>query len=207
MTTGSPQPTSDRSAASLRGGGDHVGLQSIWLENRRWIAAVILAHKPNSEDLEDLLQEVALTLVAKFHTVRDPGHVKAWLRTVAINAARAAGRSERLRPAPRDQFDSFATECARRSDVREHSRHIMNLALGLPEEYREPLLLKAQGLRSRQVAEILGINEATVDTRVSRARRMLRALDEAGSAGPIPFASNATLSGPVAASSASRGAS
>jgi RNA polymerase sigma-70 factor (ECF subfamily) len=50
----------------------------------------------------------------------------------------------------------------------------------LPEAYREPLMLKAvHGLRTRQIAEALNIEEATVDTRVSRARRMLREmLDE-----------------------------
>jgi DNA-directed RNA polymerase specialized sigma24 family protein len=36
-------------------------------------------------------------------------------------------------------------------------------------------MLKAvHGMRSRQIAEILDIPEATVDTRISRARRMLR---------------------------------
>ena len=53
----------------------------------------------------------------------------------------------------------------------------MRLAAQLPDAYREPLLLKAvHGMRSRHIAEIMGIPEATVDTRVSRARRMLREL-------------------------------
>ena len=45
----------------------------------------------------------------------------------------------------------------------------------LPESYREPLLLRAMnGMRSRQIAEILAIEPATVDTRIARARRMLQ---------------------------------
>ena len=46
---------------------------------------------------------------------------------------------------------------------------------GLPEAYREPLVLRAlQGMRSQEISQILEIPPATVDTRVARARRMLR---------------------------------
>ena len=75
----------------------------------------------------------------------------------------------------------------------------------LPEAYREPLLLRAvKGLRSKQIAELLEIPPATVDTRIARARRMLRQADEQvsepsstdeppASVLPItPFSANAT---------------
>ena len=57
----------------------------------------------------------------------------------------------------------------------EEASRVIEAALGLPEHYREPLVLRAvHHLRTRQIAEALGIPEATVDTRVARARRMLR---------------------------------
>ena len=47
--------------------------------------------------------------------------------------------------------------------------------MALPDGYREPLFLKAvQGLSYRNIAEILGLPETTVETRIARARRMLR---------------------------------
>ncbi|MCH8896459.1 MAG: sigma-70 family RNA polymerase sigma factor, partial [Proteobacteria bacterium] len=57
-----------------------------------------MTYKPREDDLEDLLQEVAMSLVSKISTVRDPRHVRAWLRTVAINAARASARTRQARP-------------------------------------------------------------------------------------------------------------
>jgi RNA polymerase sigma-70 factor (ECF subfamily) len=41
--------------------------------------------------------------------------------------------------------------------------------------YREPLLLKAiEGLSQRQIAEVMGLSEEAVETRLARARRLLR---------------------------------
>lgn len=158
--------------------GDHRALEALWLENRRWIAAVILAYKPRSEDLDDLLQEVAMTLIAKVQTLREHGNLRAWLRTVAINVARAAGRAERARPTLRlvdGEADQLAIPDADQTGLDDHSQRVLQLARQLPELYREPLLLKAlHGMRTRQIAEILDIEEATVDTRISRARQMLR---------------------------------
>lgn len=173
-------PIDSVEAAALQG--DHCAIEALWRQHRRWVAAVILAYKPRSEDLDDLLQEVAMTMLTKITSVREPGNIRAWLRTVAINAARAAGRSERSRPAQRLEhpaLDGMGASTlagpARRADASDEARRIMRLIEALPEGYREPLLLKAvHGLRTRQISEVLNLPEATVDTRVSRARRMLR---------------------------------
>jgi RNA polymerase sigma-70 factor, ECF subfamily len=173
-------------AAAMRG--DHAALAAIWQANRRWVAAVLLAYKPHHEDLEDLLQEVAMTLVSKVNTLRDQTNVRAWLRAVAINTARAAARTANSRPRPRLSLASvdgsdFHPEHRDRREFAgsippdEEAMRAVEMATRLPEAYREPLILKAvHGMRSRQISSILGIPEATVDTRVSRARKMLREL-------------------------------
>jgi RNA polymerase sigma-70 factor (ECF subfamily) len=160
--------------------GDADALSALWQEHRRWIAAVLLAHKPAHEDLEDLLQEVAMTLVGKLNTVRDQANVRAWLRAVAVNVARASARSGKSRPRLlwTDDMDVLPQPAQRDSLTPDDgARRMLDLALQLPEAYREPLILKSvHGMRSRQISRILGIPEATVDTRVSRARRMVRDL-------------------------------
>jgi len=197
LTTGVPatlpeSPSFAHAAAAMRG--DMAAVHALWQEHRRWVAAVILAHKPQSADLEDLLQEVAMTLVSKVSMIRDQANIRAWLRVVAVNAARAAGRTERSRPRLR-LAGSEANEPAvpERDDpveLDEHAKRVMRLVSQLPEAYREPLLLRAvHGLRTRQIAEIMDIPEPTVDTRVSRARRMLREIlqnDESTEAVPQP---------------------
>ncbi len=157
--------------------GDRQAMAALWHENRRWVAAVILAHKAAHDSLEDLLQDVAMTLVSKLSTVRDPRHVRAWLRTVAVNAARASARSANARPWHRAGRRVPAELPAPDPDraVDEEARRLLGAARSLPEAYREPLLLRAlHGMRGRHIANLLGVPEATVETRIARARRMVR---------------------------------
>lgn len=163
--------------------GDGEAIRMLWEQNRRWIAAVVLAHKPAFEDLEDLLQEVAVTFVTKVSTLREEAHLRAWLRTVAINTARAAGRARKYRPRPDlpedDAMPERAPALADDIAAAEQTRRLMARVGRLPEAYREPLMLRAMnGMRSKQIAEVLGIPAATVDTRIARARRMLREVEE-----------------------------
>lgn len=158
--------------------GDRVAIAEVWRANRRWIAAVLVAHAPRQADVDDLLQEVAATLVSKCHHIRDASSLRGWLRMVAVNAARMAARSasiERrslrvmaqmkpaiLRKEPRETL-SVANE-----EMREQLSRI-------PPLYAEPLILQSmRGLSQRQIAELLDVPETTIETRLARARRMLR---------------------------------
>lgn len=176
-------------------------VEELWRRHRRWVAAILLAHKPSDVDVEDLLQEVAVSMVRKIHTLNDPKSVRPWLRTIAINAARTSARRRNVRlRLVRPVEDAAAVEEAsgvaqrfhaeRAAQVENESRgrRLLELARQLPEKYREPILLRSiRGMSQKQVAETLGLPETTVETRLARARRMLREAlgeDEADSAGP-----------------------
>ncbi len=175
-------------AAAMRGERD--ALREQWHQHRRWVAAILLAHKPRWADLEDLLQDVALTFVKKVGELRDSAAIKPWLRTVAINAARAAAREGNRREPGRAISLQLATgdgsaihQPVARIGVgmdavgREEADRLMSLAMELPEGYREPLLLKClHDLSYRQIGELIGLPETTVETRIARGRRMLREL-------------------------------
>jgi RNA polymerase sigma-70 factor (ECF subfamily) len=165
--------------------GDRTAIELLWDMHRRWVAAVLLAHKPSFTELEDLLQEVAMTFVAKIDTLREPSNLRAWLRVIAVNTARAAGRSGKYRQRadlpPEDALAGPDGEVGA-AEADERVASMMRRLQRLPAEYREPLLLRAvHGLRSKRIAEILGVQPATVDTRVARARRMLREAGREGS--------------------------
>ncbi|MGD9690171.1 MAG: RNA polymerase sigma factor [Phycisphaerales bacterium] len=204
--------------------GDRGALRALWQQHRRWVAAVLIAHKPNSADVDDLLQEVAITLLAKIHTLSEPGSFVPWLRMIALNTARLAGR--RFAASPRtvsleaaaggSSDGAAAAGGAKASEpgrvesgpgrsrtsppdqhasAGEESRRLMALAAELPEDYREPLLLRCvQELSYRQISAILSLPETTIETRIARARRMLR--ERAGDgAKPSLFPSHPHLSG------------
>lgn len=158
--------------------GDPDAIQAVWTANRRWVAAVVLAHKPREADLEDLLQDIAMKLVRRIHTINDPAALRTWLRSVAINAARTAGRRQRLRPRLVGRTDLLADQTSERAAdgaAVEQGRAALDAAQRLPEHYREPLILRCvRGMSYRQIADVMGIPVPTVETRLARARRMLR---------------------------------
>lgn len=178
-------------AAAIRGDADAVRL--VWSTHRRWVAAVLLAHKPREADVEDLLQEVAVAFVKTIGELRDGAALKPWLRTVAINAARAAGRKSRLRKREvevvREAGDEASNPAisapAEAASGHEEASRLMELARRLPEGYREPLLLRCvRGMSYQQIGALMALPETTIETRIARGRRMLRELADLGPGEP-----------------------
>ncbi len=156
-------------------------LEALWHEHRRWLAAVLLTHMPREAELEDLLQEVAVTVVSRIHELRDEAALRGWLRTVAVNTARMAARSTNVRRAVMRPLDAehvqgvAAPDAGPAREARAAAEAALEAAQRLPEAYREPLLLRTvRGLSQRQIAQTLGVPETTIETRLARARRMLR---------------------------------
>ncbi len=162
--------------------GDRDALSLLWDESRRWVAAVILAHKPREADLEDLLQQVAMQICRKISTLDEPRAFRGWLRTIAINIARAEGRktTRRKRSMLRlvglepmsDRTRDLADEVAQAS---EESNRVYRAARSLPAGYREPVLLRClQSMSYEQIGDAMGLPVTTIETRIARGRRMLR---------------------------------
>ena len=124
-----------------------------------------------------------MTVVEKIGTLREAGALRPWLRAIAINTARRVGRGEgrrREHRAPHAQLDARPDPAAQRELQRASDRSEVARTLAwvreLPIEQREPLLMKSLGAMSqREIAATLGLPETTVETRLARARRALRA--------------------------------
>lgn len=169
---------------SLARAGDTEAVRALWSENRRWVAAVIMAHKPARADVDDILQDVAATLCQKVGDVTDDAAFRGWLRMVAVNAARLAGRKQEVRLRHASQHAAMQGDDTRLGaqstialpgQMGEEAHRILEAARSLPEDYSEPLLLRAvQGLSYRSIGQIMGLPETTIETRIARARRMLR---------------------------------
>lgn len=181
-TVAEPRAGSDREAPVGTAGPDREAITAIWREHRRWLAAVIYAHMPRGADLDDLLQETAMRLIAHYHQLSDPGAIRPWLRTVAVNTARSAGRKQRVRQIVSHGFETGHLEALASTDGVNHrptpvptrGERALEIARTLPPHYREPLLLNLRGLSQRQIADALDLPLTTIETRLIRARRLIR---------------------------------
>jgi RNA polymerase sigma-70 factor (ECF subfamily) len=161
--------------------GDELSLRELWNRHRRWVAAVLLAHMPRDVELDDLLQEVAVAVVAKISGLRDEAAFKPWLRAVAMSIAKTSARRRGVRKSGWLRLVGFT---GAREDERSHDsnspamqegRRLMDLCAELPDGYREPLLLKCvQDMSYKQIGDAMGLPDTTIETRIARARKMLR---------------------------------
>lgn len=181
----------DDALLRLAAAGDAVAMDALWRGHRRWVAAVLLAHHVDHQDLDDLLQQVAVTLIQGLGALVDVGAFRPWLRAIALNAARSAGRRGAVRRCLEhtvlDGIEAPDSEHVdRRVEGRDEVEATMSQIERLPPELREPLLLRAvRGLGQREIARALDLPETTIETRLARARRRLRRAMAAPATSPM----------------------
>ena len=131
------------------------------------------------------MQEVAVRFISKIDTLRDTAAFKPWLRRIAINTCRGAARRSHpaLRIASGEQTLSGEVQPPvshnetgpTQVEHRDAARMLYQQLLSLPSEYAEPLIMRSmQDMSYQQISEILELPVTTVETRLARARRMLR---------------------------------
>jgi len=141
----------------------------------RLVFRVAYAVLRNSHDAEDVVQEVFLKLYRSnaWGGVRDE---KAYLARSAWRAAvDHLPKGERVELADESELPSAHPSPEQAALDADFQQKVHRLIDRLPEELRQPLALSTiQELTSGEVAEVLGIPEGTVRTRVLRARQLLR---------------------------------
>ena len=125
------------------------------------------------EDAEDVMQDVLLKLYRADRPFDSEEHRKAWLIRVAVNESRKAARRYR-RAAPLEELPETA------AFDRSEDRELFLAVMALPEKYRTAVYLHYyEGYSVREVAALTGSRGSTVQTRLARARELLRkALEE-----------------------------
>jgi len=137
----------------------------------------------NHHDAEDATQECFLRVV-KFKDLHKVRNLKTWLARVAWTTALDKRRSARemasldeetLGAPLLESLRDAAPAADDRVAGRQMQELLERLIAGLPEELRYPLgLSTVQELNSAEIAEVMEIPEASVRTRLFRARKQLK---------------------------------
>jgi RNA polymerase sigma-70 factor (ECF subfamily) len=153
---------------------DDAAFTACVQRHSRLVFRVAYAMLRNSHDAEDVVQEMFLKLYRNsvWESMRDE---KAYLARAAWRAA--VDHLPRQQQTGMDEMEIASAhpspeQTALDADLQRKVHRLMD---GLPEELRQPLALSTiQELTSGEVAQMLGIPEGTVRTRVLRARQLLR---------------------------------
>lgn len=138
-----------------------------------------------NQDAEDVFQEVFVKLVRYKDRIEDEEHLKNWLTRVTINESRRIEGSSWKKNVSLDTADEEDTEWtppdedsdSSPEDVfleNERAEGILEKVRELPQKYREVIHLHYyEDMKLVDISHMLGINEATVKTRLRRAKDIL----------------------------------
>ena len=133
-------------------------------------------------DAEDLVQETAARVLAKprqLHGQDELAYLMRALRNTFLLSLRTASRRPQER-ATLDQVDAVEPSSSLQPDAALATRELFAVIAALPEDFRLALVaVDVVGLSYREAADALETQEATIASRLSRARdRVARALGE-----------------------------
>ena len=128
------------------------------------------------EDAEDLVQETYARVLKRPRLLRsedDLGYLLRVLRNTYYSSHRAAKRRVRTEALP-DELDRLEDRGAPQPERELDARELYGLIAELPENFRDALVaIDLIGLSYREAARALHVREATVTTRLYRARLRL----------------------------------
>lgn len=155
--------------------GDAEAFIELMEANKHMLYKVARGYLKSEEDIADVLQE---TMLAAFEHIRDlqkPAYFKTWLTRILINKC-----MDILRESQRMVVTDEVPEQVYFNREQYHLE-FMQLLETLPEHSRVIFLLYyGEGFGTKEIAEILEMNENTVKTRLRRGRGYLAGLIKDG---------------------------
>lgn len=156
-------------------------LAEAFKELRDPICRYLLALGLDRSEAEEVLQETFLRLCQHVAADGEQANVRGWVFRVAHNLARDEHRRRQRRPS--QSFDDIQGNIDVTADpgaspeqqviAQERQRRLIDALGRLPAHHRESLHLRAEGLRYREIAEVLGAGVSTVAEWVQQALKTL----------------------------------
>jgi len=137
----------------------------------------------NAADAEDAVQEAFLRVLRHRDTLDEVRDHRVWLIRIVWNVVLDRKRRMKTRPETDDvaemarvlPADGLSAE--ERAAAAQHHAHVLACVEQLPIKEREVLMLSAfEELTSVEIAEVLGITESSVRSRLFRARNLMAVL-------------------------------
>ena len=187
QSTGS-EWNSDAELAERASSGDESAFEAIMRRHNRLLFRTARSILKSDSETEDALQEAYLHAWRALGNFRADARLSTWLVRIVINESLGRLRRRSAQVIPLDTFmdlpekqtqpwlednpDRQPEQLAMRAEIRRLMEARIDM---LPDAFRTVFMLRAvEELSVDEVAEVLGIPEATVRTRFFRARGLLR---------------------------------
>jgi RNA polymerase sigma-70 factor, ECF subfamily len=167
MLSMSAQPDTDLVRAAQAG--DVGSFELLYSRYAPVVHSILLGRLP-AVDADDVTQNVFITAYTKLSTLRDPAAFAGWIARIARNAA----EDHRRRTDDVVELDIDYAARATQADAAE-AAHALAVIRGLPEAYRDTLLLRlVEGMSGAEIAERTGLTPGSVRVNLHRGMQLLR---------------------------------
>ncbi len=179
--------TGDAELVERARGRDEAAIRLIIKSNNRRLFRLARGVLRNASEAEDVVQETYVRAFTHLDGFRGDSTLATWLSRIAMNEA--LGRLRRQRPsiewtslapgvleAQIIQFPLSATSDPEKTMAQREIQEVVEHAIDdLPEAFRIIFITRViEGMNVEETAELLGLKQQTVKTRLHRARTMLR---------------------------------
>ena len=163
--------------------GSRPAADALVREHNTWVRSVIYGVTGRTDGGlgDDVAQQVWTRAWQRLDSLKDPQRLRSWLYAIARNAAVDAGQARKRQPAlGLDDLGGHVGDGRARNPLRaalgdELRRTLLRAVEALPAIYREPFVLRhLEDWSYARIGELLGLPVETVETRLVRARRLLR---------------------------------
>lgn len=180
----------DGELAALALAGRQEAFAELMRRHREPIFRLVRGYVGDADDALDLVQECFTSAYLNLDRYDQSRPARPWLSRIAINKCRDRARRRAVRrlllgdAAQAKAASEVPDPAPQPSDAvadREELELLWTAIAALPASLKEPLVLRTiEGLSQAETAEVLGISEKAVETRLYRARSKLAAYRPAG---------------------------
>lgn len=157
-------------------GGREEEFRSLLQQNRKILFKICNAYCSAAQDREDLAQDIIIQLWRSFPTFDASARFSTWMYRVALNVAISARRADQSRTRRislgDEQLLTIADDAEGPSD---ELQTLHRMIANLDDISRSLLLLYLDGYSLAETAQILGLSETNVSTRINRIKQKMRA--------------------------------
>jgi len=160
--------------------GDRAAAERLVRENADWVRSVIFAVTGRADGVDDIAQQVWARAWEQLDTLEDPSRLRSWLYSIARHAAIDANEARRRQRERQTELREHVGAPRAPSPVLslaadELRARVLEAIRALPVIYREPFVLRhVEDWSYAEIAAVLGLPIDSVETRLVRARRLLR---------------------------------
>lgn len=154
-----------------------VDINEIWFEFGLPLKRFIMKRVSNSQDAEDILQEIYIKIHKNSDTIMNDTKVNAWLYRITRNTIIDYYRKKesiKLVELPNDLESENDMDLSYNSEIAGCLKKMVN---SLPEKYREAVILtEFHNLTQKELSEKTGLTLSGAKSRVQRGRKMLKGM-------------------------------